>query len=122
ERRTPRAPEGLGTRGRKTWRELWSEYDFSDAPERLLVLEDLCRTVDMVDRLQTVVSGLDDLRVEGAAKQPVAAPEVSELRYYRQLMVQLVKALDLPSGDETTLTFSQRGNRARWHGGNRGTS
>jgi hypothetical protein len=79
----PRPPADLGKRGRKTWRELQTEYDFTGAPERTLVLEDLCRTVDLVERLQETVAGLDDLRVLGAAKQPVAAPEVAELRYYR---------------------------------------
>lgn len=111
----PKTPHGLRSRGRKLWRELHACYDFSEAPERLFLLEDACRVADLVDRLQDVVTAAEDLRVRGSQGQPVSIPELAELRHYRTLLAQLLKALALPD-DESAMTFSQRGNAARWHG------
>ena len=68
------------------------------------------------DRWQAVVSGSNDLRVRGSQGQPVAAPELSELRQYRALLASLVKSLGLPDEDESNsvASFSKLGNAARW--------
>ena len=109
-------PRGLKARGRRLWDELHAVYDFSAAPERVFLLEDACRTADLIDRLQAVVSGSNDLRVRGSQGQPVAAPELSELRQYRALLASLVKSLGLPDEDESNsvASFSKLGNAARW--------
>lgn len=119
----PKAPKGLKTRGRQLWRELHRTYDFSECPEKLIILEEACRTADVAARLQTVVDAADDLRVRGSQGQPVAAPEVGELRQYRSLLTSLLKALTLPDEDEIAstrkLTRSQLGRlgaQARWGG------
>lgn len=104
----PRAPTGLLARGRQLWRELHAVYDFTEAPEKQAILEEACRTADVVKRLQAVVDAADDLRVRGSQNQPVAMPELLELRQYRALMVQLLKALGCPD-DEDTLTRSELG-------------
>jgi len=115
----PRPPRGLFARGKQLWRELHEVYDFADAPERRAILEEACRTADVVKRLQTIVDAADEIRVRGSQGQPVAMPELLELRQYRALMVQLLKALGCPD-DEDTLTRSELGRlgaAARWKPG-----
>lgn len=115
----PRAPTGLLTRGKQLWKELHAVYDFSDAPEKTAILEEACRTADVVKRLQAVVDAADEIRVRGSQGQPVAMPELLELRQYRALLVQLLKALGCPD-DEDTLSRSELGRlgaAARWKPG-----
>ena len=114
----PRAPTGLLAGGKQLWRELHAVYDFTEAPEKQAILEEACRTADVVKRLQAIVDGADEIRVRGSQGQPVAMPELLELRQYRALMVQLLKALGCPD-DEDTLTRSELGKlgaTARWGG------
>lgn len=96
----PRAPNGLKRRGKAMWHELHALFDFSADPHRAAIIEDACRTADMIDRLQAAVEGADDLRVKGSYGQPVAMPELAELRQYRALLASLLKALALPDTEE----------------------
>jgi hypothetical protein len=98
--RTPRAPRGLGPRGRALWRDLNTTFDLAEDPHRLAVAGDAVRTADLIDRLQSVVDQAEDLRVRGSQGQPVAMPELAELRQYRALFAQLLKSLALPDADE----------------------
>jgi hypothetical protein len=116
----PKTPRGLQAQGRLVWHELHAVYDFEDCPEKRIILEEACRTADVVKRLQDIVDAADDLRVRGSQGQPVAMPEVAELRQYRALLTSLLRALTLPDDDDG-LTRSQLGKlgaAARW--GNRG--
>ena len=110
-------PDGLRRKGIALWQRLNAEYDFSAAPEKLLILEEAARTADMVDRLQRVVDD-SDLRVRGSQGQPVSAPEVQELRQYRAQFAALLDKLRLPEDDtEGAMTRSQLGRhaaRTRW--------
>jgi hypothetical protein len=114
----PRAPAGLRAAGRRLWRDLQGAYDFSECPERVILLEQACRTADLVARLQKVVDEADDLRTRGSQGQQVAIPEVAELRQHRAQLAALVKSLALPDEDEgQPLTKSQLGRmaaNARW--------
>jgi hypothetical protein len=74
------APRGLGRRGEALWRDLHEQFDFGLDPHRSALVEDACRTIDMIDRLQAVVDGAEDLRVRGSQGQPVGMPELAELR------------------------------------------
>ncbi|HEX3732241.1 MAG TPA: hypothetical protein VHU91_04880 [Mycobacteriales bacterium] len=63
-----------------------------------------------------------DLRVLGSQGQPVARPELGELRQYRALLASLLKAVNCPD-DEDVLTRSELGKpgaKARRHGNGRG--
>jgi hypothetical protein len=115
----PRPPMGLRERGLELWGRLVAEYDFSEAPEKLLLLEEAARTADLVARLQAVVDEAQELRVRGSQGQPVAMPEVTELRQYRTQLAALLRGLALPSGDEDSEGLSRSeigrlGAAARW--------
>jgi hypothetical protein len=73
----------------------------------------------MVDRLQQIVDGAEDLRVRGSQGQPVPLPEIPELRQHRAQLMSLIKALGCPDdeSDDGILTRSQIGKlgaAARW--------
>jgi hypothetical protein len=108
ENRIPKAPIGLKPRGKQLWRALHTTYDFEDCPEKVILLEETCRTADVVSRLQAIVDSAEDLRVRGSQGQPVAMPEVAELRQYRALLASLLRAMTLPD-DEDVLTKSELG-------------
>ena len=115
-------PAGLRAAGTALYRRITTEYDFSTAPERLVLLEEACRCADMVDRLQKIVDGAEDLRVRGSQGQPVALPEIPELRQHRQQLMSLIRALGCPDDetDDGVLTRSQIGKMgaaARWRRG-----
>lgn len=95
----PRAPRGLGTRGKALWRDVHREFDMTRDPHRLVLLEDACRTADLIDRLQEAVDS-QDLRVRGSQGQPVAAPELSEIRQHRGTLAALLTKLALPDTEE----------------------
>lgn len=98
--KTRRAPNGLKRRGNALWRELHAVFDFAADPHRSAIIEDACRTADMIDRLQSIIDAAGGLRVKGSHDQPVAMPEIAELRQYRALLAQLLKSLALPDTDE----------------------
>lgn len=91
----PSAPKGVGTAGRKLWREITGKYDLR--PDELSTLADACREEDLIARMQ---DKLDDesthLIVVGSQGQPVANPMVSEIRQHRGTKLAILKALKLP--------------------------
>ncbi|KXF54653.1 hypothetical protein AXA44_40595 [Rhodococcus sp. SC4] len=97
--KVPPAPSGLKARGRALWTELHQTFTWGGDPQRHLLVEDICREADLIDRLQRAVDA-QGLRVVGSQGQPTAAPEVSELRMHRALLGQLVARLSLPDAEE----------------------
>ena len=114
-------PVGLRDAGRTLWLRLHEQYDFTTAPERLTLLEQACRTADVVGRLQDTVDQAAEWRTRGSQGQVVSIPELNELRQHRAQLATLIRALGLPDEEETTsggyLTRSELGKRgaaARW--------
>lgn len=99
KKKTPRAPKGLDTRGKRLWTEIHAVFDLSQDPHRAVLLEDACRTADLIDRLQAEVDS-QDLRVRGSQGQPVAAPELAEIRQHRGTLATLLGKLALPDTEE----------------------
>jgi hypothetical protein len=96
----PRAPNGLKRRGKALWREIHEQFSFEADPHRSAIIEDACRTADIIDRLATVVDDSNTLRVVGSHSQPVSMPELAELRQYRGLLASLLRSLSLPDTTE----------------------
>jgi hypothetical protein len=83
--------------GRALWAELTEAFDFDADPHRRAILAELCRTVDLCERLRKIVDEAPDLRVPGVRSgTQISLPELSELRQYRTLTANLVKSLALP--------------------------
>jgi hypothetical protein len=120
----PRAPRGLGAAGKRWWTEIMAVYDFTGAPDVLLLAEDTARTVDIVAHLQSVVDRAcrdDALRTKGSRNQDVAIPECDLLVKFRAQQAALLKQLDLPGDDSDepgrVMTRSELGVKAaaaRW--------
>ncbi len=116
-RTNPPAPKGLGLKARRLWRDILK--DFQLGPAELRILEDACREVDLIERIETELDGAD-LVVRGSQGQPVANPLTQEVRLHRAVLRQLLGALRLPEDDQDSwsgLSTSERGCRAamaRW--------
>jgi hypothetical protein len=91
------APTGLGPKSRKLWRAITGDYDLR--VDELRVLEDACREIDLIDRLETELRD-SPLMVKGSMGQKVASPLVQELRQHRAVLARLLAQLKLP--DDTS--------------------
>lgn len=89
----PKAPTGLAAKARRLWTDLTSAYDLR--PDELRLLEDACREVDLIERLEAELKG-SPLMVRGSQGQQVASPLVQELRQHRSTLRSLLGALKLP--------------------------
>ncbi|AWT53859.1 hypothetical protein [Mycolicibacterium smegmatis] len=94
---SPPPPDGLKAAGLRVWAAIHSEYEFPGSPEATLLVEELARTADMVDRLQRIVDEAPTLRTRGSRSQDVAIPELEALRAYRGQYAALIRQLDLPA-------------------------
>lgn len=118
---TKQAPKGLGTRGRRLWREITEAHELD--PMQVVLLEEACRCADRLDKLEEKLSGREDawahllsrmdlgdedtrvieLRIEGA---------LSEARQQQNVFKQLLASLRLPDA---------AGARPQQRGGARGS-
>ncbi len=115
----PRAPAGLGTRGRRLWRAVTDVYELSIAELEVLTLAARC--LDRIEGIETTLRA-EPATVEGSKGQPRAHPLASELRSEVILAAKLLAQLGLPSdagdGSEwdglTASARARKASRARW--------
>ena len=110
------APSKLGAKARRLWRGITESYELR--PDELRVLEDACREVDLIERLEAELAGAD-LIVNGSMGQPVANPLVQELRLHRSTVKGLLQSISLPDEDGSS-SRSSAGRAladARWRRG-----
>ncbi len=119
---TPRAPRGLDKAGKGLWKSLHQTFDFTDEPHLLAILEQVCRTRDEIDRLEAAMEG-QPYTVLGSAKQLQVHPLVSEARFQRKALAELLSRIGLPDNadpDDPHARRSAAGRkaaRARWNRG-----
>lgn len=112
-----RVPSGLGTKGRRLWRELRELHEFD--PAELVLLEEACRIADRLDRLDALLSGDVEVwlrfRVNDAGDEVTVVIDsaLSEARQQANVLKQIIASLRLP--DEKT------GKRPQQRGGARGS-
>lgn len=87
----------FGPKAQSVWDDITGTYRLR--PDELRILEDACREVDLVDRLEAALVGAD-LTVKGSQGQPVANPLVQEIRQHRQVVKALLGSLKLPDEDD----------------------
>ncbi|MGV0790492.1 P27 family phage terminase small subunit [Mycolicibacterium sp. XJ1819] len=92
----PRMPGGLGSGGRKLWREIVDQFGFD--PAEVQVLVELCRQIDLVDALAAAVKA-DGVMIPSSSGGTKLNPAVAELRQGRLAVARLAAALRLPSED-----------------------
>jgi hypothetical protein len=90
------APRGLAEGGRALWRGVTRKHKLR--PDELRILEDACRTCDVIDDLHEALKGAPRT-VQGSAGQTVANPLLSEIRMHRSVLNALVRALSLDKSD-----------------------
>jgi hypothetical protein len=123
-RKPPRAPSGLGARGRRLWVDTVTVFDLRG--DELGLLTELCRTLDALDTLETALQGAP-LLTEGSQGQARANPLLAEIRGHRLAAVQLFRSLglsDVADVDDAGSTLptprqarARRAAQARWgHG------
>lgn len=102
-------PNKLRARSRRLWDAVTGTYQLR--ADELVVLEDACREVDIVDRLERELDGADHV-VKGSMGQPVANPLLAELRQHRAVVQRLLASLKLPDGPGEQGAGSSGGERS----------
>lgn len=87
----------FGAKAQAVWDGITGVYSLR--PDELRVLEDACREIDLVERLEADLAGAS-LTVKGSQGQPVANPLVTEVRQHRQVVKALLGSLKLPDEDD----------------------
>lgn len=106
----PRMPGGLGDKAKKVWKGIVDVYELR--PDELRILEDACREIDLVERLEKEISRPGaKLMMPGSMGQMVANPLVQEIRQHRAVVERLLARLKLP--DEPAAAPSSRSESAR---------
>lgn len=86
----------FGEKAQALWDQVNGPYQLR--PDEVRILEDACREVDLIERLEDALAGAP-LTVSGSQGQPVANPLVSEIRQHRQVVKALLGSLKLPDED-----------------------
>jgi hypothetical protein len=95
----PKAARGLQNVARALWRAMWSVFDFREEPHLLAILEQACRTRDEIDRLDVEMEG-QPYTVLGSARQVQVHPLVSEARFQRKTLAELLSRLSVPDNSD----------------------
>ncbi|OZE81930.1 terminase [Rhodococcus sp. 15-649-1-2] len=93
KRSAPSAPAGLKDSGAALWASTTGAFDLE--PHELTTLREVCRTVDAIDALQSVVDR--DGVMNESAQGVRAHPALVELRQQRLALTKLVAALAIPA-------------------------
>ena len=109
-----RAPAGLGRAGRAQWSSITGAYKLR--PDEFTVLEDVCRTTDMLVALTVAwVEAGSPMTTKGSMGQLVIHPLIAEIDKHRKSRAQFLKQLALPDADMTPVANQHRSAaQAQW--------
>lgn len=110
----PYTPRNMGAVGLTFWKKVTKDYEFRH--DELRILEDACRTMSLIAKLEAGVAKTD-LYMMGSQGQQVINPGISELRQQRNTLRSLLAALDLPeeSGEHVSRSVKARdAAKSRW--------
>jgi hypothetical protein len=91
-------PAGLQPAGLELWSDITGEYSLRR--DELRVLQDACRTVDLIERMEAEIAA-SPLVVSGSREQDIAHPLTTEVRQQRGLFLRQMIALHLPEPEES---------------------
>lgn len=113
----PKMPVDLDVAGVSLWKSI-ADAQYELRADELRVLEDACRTADLIEDLRLEAQGAQRI-VKGSQGQPVINPLISELRQYRSTLASLLRQLHLPDDGASSADKSSAAGRAlvsnRWH-------
>ena len=123
----PRAPKGLGERGRRLWKQV--QEDALLDPGQTVILEEACRLADRLDELDSIIQGKGVLRLMQFRLQDVFEDDderrtvvevkfnsvLAEARQSQNVLKQLLVSLRLP--DEAGVRPQKRGSRGAYSKG-----
>ena len=92
-------PRGLKTAGSRLWETVNAEFDMDAEPAKIEILSQACRVSDTIAQLERAAVR-EPLIVLGSARQQTINPLISETRFQRGLLAQLLGRLGLPDTDE----------------------
>ena len=95
----PRMPKGFKAAGQKLWRTVLDEYELDYEPAKIEILTHACRVSDTIAELNRATSK-EPLTVRGSAGQMVIHPLISEIRFQRGLLAQLLARLNFAPAEE----------------------
>ena len=104
-------PKGLGTKGRRLWKETTANYELR--ADELDTLEDICREADLIVKLEEGLEG-EPLLLRGSQGQDVVNPLISELRQHRATKKALWASLKLPDEGGAQVNNQRTGGHSRW--------
>ena len=103
----PKAPVGLGSHGKAQWSSIAGSYKLR--ADEFTVLEDVCRTSDMIAALSKAwVDDDSPMTAKGSTGQLVIHPLIGELRVQRAARAALLRQLKLPDADEAPVANQHR--------------
>ena len=114
----PRAPAGLGAKGRTFWRAALGQYTFR--LDELVTLEQACRELDLIGRMEKRIAEAKSLITAGSMGQDAPHALLGEIRQHRALLNQLLKALgmvDAAAEAAHRSTQARAAAQARWSRG-----
>jgi hypothetical protein len=94
---TMKYPTGLGAAGRGLWRQVMTGFELD--PAEMATLEQACRTVDLLGRIDVELSA--DVTAEGSMGQVRAHPLLRSRTELCTLLDAQLRSLCLPVGDES---------------------
>lgn len=95
----PKAPVGLGKAGKAQWSKIAGSYKLR--PDEITVLEDVCRTADMIALLTEAWHvGGSPTTTKGSMGQLVIHPLIAQTDKFRHSRAAFLKQLALPDPDE----------------------
>ena len=100
----------FGPAGARLVESITSEFDFSQEPAKLAILQRAARTADTIEALEAEAS-TQSLTAKGSMGQAVINPLVAEARAQTSLLDKLLKSLGLPDSDEDTAARAEQRQR-----------
>lgn len=108
----PTMPQGMGTAGRKLWRDVTTGYRLR--VDEVRILEDACRERDLIAAMMDHFTETPKMMVKGSMGQPVINPIISELRMHRATFASLMRQLALPEDTVAETNQARDAAASRW--------
>ncbi len=103
---TPEPPAETGQSARRLWSEVVGRFELDE--HELALLTEAVRTIDLLDRLASVVDA-DGPMVTSARGERVIHPAAIEARQQRVVLTRLVASLRLPEDSDVDIRPQRRG-------------